>query len=57
MPRDGASLAEQILVMLQDEPLQMRLGTNGRRLIEDHYSLDRMLARLETIYKRMLQRR
>lgn len=57
VPRDSASLAEQIVVMLQDEPLRMRLGTNGRRLIEDHYSLHRMLARLETIYKRVLKRR
>lgn len=55
VPRDAASLAEQIMIMLQDDALRTRLGTNGRRLIEDHYSLDRMLTRLETVYQRVLQ--
>ncbi|MDP3092482.1 MAG: glycosyltransferase family 4 protein [Nitrospira sp.] len=57
VPRDATSLAEQIVVMLQDDALRARLGMNGRRLIEDHYSLDRMLTRLETVYQRVLRSR
>ena len=55
LPRDSTSLAEQILAMLQDDALRTRLGMNGRRLIESHYSLGRMLERLEVVYRRVLQ--
>ncbi len=57
VPRDAASLAEHIVVMLQDESLRKRLGANARRLVEGQYSLDRMLDRLESVYERVLQSR
>ncbi len=57
VPRDAASLAEHMIVMLQDESLRKRLGANGRRLVESQYSLSRMLDRLESVYERVLQSR
>jgi len=55
VPRDSTSLAEQIFAMLQDDALRKQLGINGRRLIESHYSLERMLERLEVVYRRVLK--
>ncbi|MCP9440769.1 MAG: glycosyltransferase family 4 protein [Nitrospira sp.] len=53
-PRDAASLAEHMITMLRDESLRKRLGANGRRLVENRYSLDRMLDRLESVYERVV---
>ncbi len=56
VPRDASSLAAQITRALEDDGLRQRLGANGRRLIETHYSLDMMLDRLESVYQRVLHR-
>jgi len=56
-PRDSDTLAKRIEELLDDVPLRHRLGTNAHRHITDHYSIDRMLDRLEQVYRRALSRR
>jgi len=48
-PRDPAALAASWLELIQDEDLRRRLGTAGRRFVEQHYNLERTMARLEEI--------
>jgi glycosyltransferase involved in cell wall biosynthesis len=53
-PRDAVALAERIEVLLNDRELRRRMGINGRVLVERSYSIDRMLDRMETVYRRLL---
>ena len=55
-PRDAASLADRIRVLLNDGELRSQLGRAGRALVERHYSLDRMLDELERVYRRAADR-
>lgn len=53
-PRDARSLADRIVVLLNDQALRSRMGKQGRALVERSYSLDRMLDELERVYKSVL---
>lgn len=55
-PRDAVALAERIEALLDDRELRRRMGTNGRALVERSYSIDRMLDRMEAVYRRLLNR-
>jgi glycosyltransferase involved in cell wall biosynthesis len=55
-PRDSDTLANRIEELLNDAPLRHTLGTNAHRHITDHYSIDRMLDRLEQVYRQVLSR-
>ncbi len=54
-PRDAMSLAERMVLLLEDESLRRRLGSNSHQLVKEHYSLQSMLVRLEAVYQRVLQ--
>ncbi|HEV8243338.1 MAG TPA: glycosyltransferase [Nitrospirales bacterium] len=53
-PRDPDAMAEQILLLMKDRDLGRRLAYNGRRLVEERYSLATMLDRVEALYKGVL---
>ncbi len=53
-PRDSARLAERIDELLRNPPLRRHLAANAHRHITEHYSLDRMLDRLEQVYRQVL---
>jgi len=49
---DGAeAFAQALLTLLADPALRARLGTAGRRFVEEHHSWDAAVARLEAIYQ------
>ena len=50
-PSDGKSLSGAILKLLNDREKARTLGENGRRLIEEKFSLEIMLKKLELLYK------
>ncbi len=52
-PRNADALAERILTLLADAGLRAEMGRRGRALVEQEYSLDRMLDRLEEVYKKV----
>ncbi len=52
-PRDAGALAERILALLDNSALRAEMGRYGRTLLEQEYSLARMLDRLEDVYKRV----
>jgi glycosyltransferase involved in cell wall biosynthesis len=49
-----ASITDAILQLLRDESLRARIGNNGRRLIEEHFSWHSVVDRMEQAYERML---
>ena len=53
-PRDSDALAKRIEELLDNGPLCRTLGANAHRHITEHYSIDRMLDRLEQVYRRAL---
>jgi glycosyltransferase involved in cell wall biosynthesis len=52
-PRDAGALAGRILVLLEDAALRAEMGRRGRALVEQEYSLSRMLDRLEEVYAKV----
>ena len=52
-PRDANALAGRIGMLLDDPGLRARMGVRGRSLVEDTYSIDKMLDRMEAVYQRL----
>jgi glycosyltransferase involved in cell wall biosynthesis len=52
-PRDAPALADRIAKLLEDPALRAAMGTCGRVLIEREYSLERMVDRLEGVYRKV----
>ncbi len=55
-PRNAEALAERIEKLLTNPGLGQQMGTRGRRMVEDEFSLELMLDRLEEVYRKALQR-
>jgi glycosyltransferase involved in cell wall biosynthesis len=53
-PRDPKALAEAIAHLLGDRDLSARLGANGRRLVEDHFSEEKVAYQTLAVYREML---
>jgi len=53
---DSAALAERMGLLLGAADLRARMGTAGRRLVEERFDLRRQTARLEQIYDEVLAR-
>ena len=49
-PQDPAALAQAILDLLKHPELALQFGENGRKRIEAHFSVEKMVDRLETLY-------
>jgi sugar transferase (PEP-CTERM/EpsH1 system associated) len=53
-PRDDAAMAERLSRLVADRDLARNFGLAGRRRIEQHYSLDRMVQRYEELYSSLV---
>ncbi len=52
-PRDAGALADRIVTLLADTGLCRAMGERGRKKVEQEYSLEHMLDRLEAVYRRV----
>jgi len=50
-PCDTISLKKAIVKILKDENLAYRFGTMGKRIVEEKFSVDKTVQKLENIYK------
>ena len=55
-PRDPGALAEGLLVLARSEETRTRMGTAGRKRVEESFLLGRMVREYETLYARMVGR-
>lgn len=53
-PRDVSTLAERLGELLDDPALRMRMGSQGRSLMERRFDIHRQTAELETLYDSLL---
>ena len=53
-PGDSRALADAVTELLVDPEGASRLGTRARELIEDEYRLDKMVSRVENVYREVL---
>ncbi len=56
-PADSKALARAILELLEDREKAKRLGKNGRRLVEEKFSQETMIERIENLYRELLKKR
>lgn len=55
-PGDGGALERAIAALAEDEALRARLGARGRAIAVERFSLERYTDRIESIYRRVLER-
>ncbi len=53
-PRDPARLAQAIIRLAADPALRAKLGTAGRRRVQEHFALDRCVEAYERLYRELL---
>jgi glycosyltransferase involved in cell wall biosynthesis len=53
-PDDVDTYAEKILLLLKNDQLRQKLGTNARHFAEKHLNKQTILAQLETVYEEIL---
>lgn len=53
-PKDPIQLAEKVVELYKNRNLIIKFGENSRRLVEEGYSFDGMLNKIETLYTRLL---
>lgn len=51
------SIADAIIRLLRDADLRHRIGENGRKMIEDHFSWNSVVDRMEVAYQKMMHKR
>jgi glycosyltransferase involved in cell wall biosynthesis len=54
MPGNPGELAERVIELYKNPWLRAEFGREGRKLIEENYSLDKMLDRIESLYDSLL---
>jgi L-malate glycosyltransferase len=54
-PRNPAALADAVGTLLENQDLAIRFGASGRRRIEVHFSLDRMVQDTQKLYAELLR--
>ena len=55
--RDGHSLAEAVLRLVEEPGLRQRLGRNGREMVEREFTLDGVVNRTLALYRELLDKR
>jgi glycosyltransferase involved in cell wall biosynthesis len=53
-PNDPPALAEALLSLLRSPETARRLGAEGRRRVEEHFTVERMVAETEAVYEALL---
>lgn len=55
-PRDAKALGQCIQMLLNDRSLRERMALEGRALVVSSYSIEKMLDRMESVYRQLLKR-
>ena len=50
-PGDVEGMARGLIRLLRDDALRERFGAEGRRMIEERFTLERHIASLEEVYR------
>jgi len=52
LPKDKRALAEALLTILRNEKLAIKMGSNGRKLVEEFYSWTKMARAILQLYEK-----
>jgi hypothetical protein len=50
-PKDSLALAEAIIKLLENPKLAKKMGENGRKFVENKYSWEQIMEKIEQVYK------
>lgn len=56
-PREPEMLGEKVSLLLSNKELRHEFGSAGRAMVEDQFSMQRMVRQLEELYLRVLEKR
>jgi glycosyltransferase involved in cell wall biosynthesis len=46
-------MSEKVMILLNDEKLRRRFGENGRSLVGEKYSLERLVGEMSDLYREL----
>jgi glycosyltransferase involved in cell wall biosynthesis len=52
--KDPEALSQALIELLRDESLRRKMGINGRKLVEDSYTGERVAQQMKGIYEQIL---
>ena len=55
--RDSHLIAEKVIELYHNSQLRINFGNEGRKLVENNYTLDGMIEKMETLYEGLLRKR
>lgn len=47
-------IAAAVVELLQDEQKRLRMGARGREIVEEHFTVERMVSRFESVYRKSI---
>ncbi len=48
-------MAEKAVTLLQDNEMRAKMGNNGRKIVEEHFSAEKIVPQYESLYKKILE--
>ncbi len=54
-PMDSKDIAEKINVLLRDEGIRKRMGSAGRKLVEERYTWKKVVEKIEAVYSEVVE--
>jgi len=54
-PKDYVALAEKLIILAKDKGLRETLAQNGRRVVSQKYTLERMINSYRQLYEEVLR--
>ena len=52
-PKDIEALAEKIMKLINDENLRIRMGENGRKMVENKFTWDRTTSKTLELFEQL----
>lgn len=56
-PRDPKTLANKISILMENPKLRKKMGEKGRKIVEEKYSLDRTIVKIENILDKIIKKK
>ena len=56
-PKNQEMMAEMILKLLKDKKLRDKMGKEGRKMVEEHFNIQRVIRDYESVYKELLKKK
>ena len=54
-PKDISVLSEKLLFLLQNEEIAIKMGREGRKIVEEKFPVEKMVDEIEKLYSKLIK--